>query len=206
MASIRHKRGTRAQIDAAAAANGLVAGQIYLITDEARLTVGTAPSSHQPVARQGEVGGGGGGDPWQWLVLPLDAGTSGTSLAPVSGMTFVANPNTVYLVDVIGAAVSASSTTGLALALDIPSGNVIGQLVHPTLGGTMVGMEQNADAATSGATTSVRAANANVPVSARFLVAVGATGGAVTLMLRSEVAGTLVTLKAGLTAMGCRAV
>jgi hypothetical protein len=205
MASIRHMRGTRAQIDAAAATNGLLAGQIYLITDEARLTVGTGPSSHQPVGRQGESGGSGV-DPWQWLLLPADSGVSTATLAPISPMSFIANAGATYLVDLFGTAVSAASTTGMAVALDIPSGTVIGQMGQATLGGTMAAIEQNADATTSGATSGVRLTAANVPVTARFLVSAGGTGGPVTLMMRSEVAGSTVTLKGGLTAMGYRAV
>ncbi len=58
MPSLRHKRGTRALIDAAATANGLRVGEVYLITDEARLTVGTATNAHQALAKQGEGGGG----------------------------------------------------------------------------------------------------------------------------------------------------
>jgi hypothetical protein len=56
MPSLRHKRGTRAQIDSAAAVNGLNVGEVYLITDESRLTVATAVSVHQAAAKQGEGG------------------------------------------------------------------------------------------------------------------------------------------------------
>jgi hypothetical protein len=55
--SLRHKRGTRAQIDAAAAANGLRVGEVYVITDENRLTIGTATNAHQPIAKQNEIAG-----------------------------------------------------------------------------------------------------------------------------------------------------
>lgn len=54
MTSIRHKRGTRAQIESAAANGELQAGELYFITDENRLTIGTANNDHQPVARQDE--------------------------------------------------------------------------------------------------------------------------------------------------------
>ena len=57
MPSYRHNRGTRAQIDAAAAASALRTGELYLMTDEARLTIATAAGAHQPAARQGEGGG-----------------------------------------------------------------------------------------------------------------------------------------------------
>ena len=56
MPSLMHKRGTRAQINAAAAAGGLKTGEIYLITDEARLTVGTASGAHQACAKQSDLG------------------------------------------------------------------------------------------------------------------------------------------------------
>lgn len=61
MAQIRIKAGTRAQLDAAALANGLVAREPYFITDEARFAVGTATNAYQAMAKQGEGGGGGGG-------------------------------------------------------------------------------------------------------------------------------------------------
>jgi hypothetical protein len=58
--SIRVKRGTRAQLDAAALANGLQSGETYLITDESRLAVGTSSNAYQAAAKQGEGGSGGG--------------------------------------------------------------------------------------------------------------------------------------------------
>lgn len=57
MPSIRIKRGTRAQINAAAAAGQLAAGELYLITDEARLAVGTSATGYQALAKDSEAGG-----------------------------------------------------------------------------------------------------------------------------------------------------
>ena len=76
------------------------------------------------------------------------------------------------------------------------------QFSATTLGST----EQIADNATTGATSAVRAANTNIPVTASFIVAVSATGGTVQLQFRSEVAGSAVTMKANLTAMGRRVI
>lgn len=202
MPSLAHKRGTRAQVDAVAAASGLRAGEIYLLTDEARLTVGTAVNTHQPLAKQGE----GGSDPWTWQKLAADVVNSTTALAAVTGLSFAAAANTTNLVEVVGSFQSAATTTGIALALDIPSGSVSGQIMHPSSATALTGTEQIADAATTGATTGVRAATTNVPILATFIVAVGGTGGAVQLMFRSEVAASAVTMKATLTAMGRRAI
>jgi hypothetical protein len=199
MPSLSHKRGTRAQIDAAATASQLRSGEIYLITDEARLTVGTASGAHQALAKQGE-----GGDPESWIKLVTDVANSTVTLAPVTGLVFTALANTTYLVEVIGTFQSAATTTGIALALDIPSGSVSGQNIHPSSATALTGTEQIADNATTGATTGVRAAATNVPILASFVVAIGATGGAVQLQFRSEVAASAVTMKAGLTIMGRR--
>lgn len=60
MAKILLKRGTRAQIDAAAAASQLSAGEPYLITDENRLSVAIAANAHSPAARHDHVHGNSG--------------------------------------------------------------------------------------------------------------------------------------------------
>lgn len=50
MAQIRLKRGTRAQVDAAAAANGLVAGEPYLITDDGVPAIGLSTGAYAQIA------------------------------------------------------------------------------------------------------------------------------------------------------------
>lgn len=61
MPSIKVKRGTRAQLDAAATANQLNQGEPYLITDEDRIAIGLSASSYKDFAKLSEAGGGGGG-------------------------------------------------------------------------------------------------------------------------------------------------
>lgn len=200
MPSFAHKRGTRAQIDAAAGTNILRAGEIYLITDEARLTVATGTSAHQPTAKQGE----GSGDPWTWQRLAADVANSTTTLSAATGLGFNAAANTAYLVEVLGTFQTAATTTGIALALDIPSGSVSGIMLHMASTTGVTGSEQVADSATAAASSGVRAAGPNIPLLARFIVVVGAVAGPVQLQFRSEVAASAVTLKAGLTAMGRR--
>ena len=95
MPSLSHKRGTRAQIDAAASANALRTGEVYLITDEARLTVGTSTNAHEPAAKQSDAGGGGA-DPWVWTTLAADVANSTTTLAAVTGLSFTAAANTYF--------------------------------------------------------------------------------------------------------------
>lgn len=202
MPSLAHKRGTRAQIDAAAGTNTLRAGEIYLITDEARLTVATGTSAHQPAAKQGE----GSGEPWTWQRLAADVANSTTTLSAATGLGFTAAANTTYLVEVLGTFQTGATTTGIALALDIPSGSVSGIMLHMASTTVVTGSEQVADSATAGASSGVRAVATNTPMFGRFIVAVGVSAGPVQLQFRSEVTGSAVTLKAGLTAMGRRTI
>lgn len=146
-----------------------------------------------------------GTDPWTWTKLGSDAANSTMTLA-TSGLSFTATANTTYLVYFYGGFTSAATTTGIALALDIPSGSVVGQAYHPISATGSGSTEQIADNATTGATTGVRAASALVPIGAEWVVAVGASGGSVTLMFRSEVTTSAVTLKANLCAIGRRAI
>lgn len=56
MAQIRIKAGTRAQLDAAALANGLAGREPYFITDENRIAVGVGANAYQAMAKEGEGG------------------------------------------------------------------------------------------------------------------------------------------------------
>jgi len=51
---IRIKRGTRAQLDAAATAGQLVQGEPYYITDEDRIALGTSATTYQAYLKEGE--------------------------------------------------------------------------------------------------------------------------------------------------------
>jgi hypothetical protein len=55
MPSLQIKRGTRAQLDAAAAASGLRVGEPYLVTDEHKLAVGLSQSLYAGVMREDAV-------------------------------------------------------------------------------------------------------------------------------------------------------
>jgi len=57
MPDVQHKRGSRAALDTLAAADGLLVGQIYVITDEDRLAVALSIGSYQAMAKKGEAGG-----------------------------------------------------------------------------------------------------------------------------------------------------
>jgi hypothetical protein len=52
MAQLRFKRGTRAQLNTAAAAAGLRQGEPYFITDEDRIAVGLSTTTYETFARE----------------------------------------------------------------------------------------------------------------------------------------------------------
>jgi hypothetical protein len=54
MSALRIKRGTRAQLDAAAANGVLASGELYALVDESRLAVGLGASAYQAFMKQGE--------------------------------------------------------------------------------------------------------------------------------------------------------
>lgn len=148
----------------------------------------------------------GGSDSWTWLKLASDVSNSNTTLADVTGLSFTAAANTTYIVEVIGAFQSAATTTGISLALNIPSGNVIGQIRPNTSATAINSLEQIANNATTGVSNGTRAVATNSPVTAKFVVYVGATGGTVALRFRSEIGASAVTMKANLTVLGYRAI
>lgn len=143
-------------------------------------------------------------DPWEFIVLPSNVAVSTTTFADVTGLSFYAAANTLYEVEVFGAIQTVATATGAALALDIPSGNVIGQGIHNLAAATLTGWEQIADGATTGAGSGMRATGTNVPISFKALASVGSTPGTVQLRLRSEIASSAVTLQAGLVLMKYR--
>lgn len=148
---------------------------------------------------------GGGSDPWTWAKLSTDRSNATTTLAAATGLSFTADANTTYIVELIGTFTSSLATAGIACALDIPSGSVVGQGYSPISATASGSFEQIADNATTGATASVRAANVLAPVGAQWIVAIGAIGGTVQMTFRPEVAATC-TLKANLTALRSRSI
>ncbi len=143
-------------------------------------------------------------DPWEFVVLPSNVAVNTTAFANVTGMSFYGAANTLYEVEVFGAIQTAATTTGAALALDLPSGSVIGQGIHNLAAATLTGWEQIADDTTTGAGSGMRATATNVPISFKALASIGSTPGTVQLRMRSEIASSAVTLQAGLTLMKVR--
>lgn len=130
MPGLRIKRGTRAQLDAAATAGQLAAGEPYLITDENRLAVGTSATSYQALAKESEAGGSianAGAIAWpKRSATPRIVGdVAGTPLATATGLntgttgdksgtlSFTLSPGQIYWASLI----SSAAATVRALAV-----------------------------------------------------------------------------------------
>lgn len=133
---IKPKRGTRAGIDAAAGANGLVAGEIYFITDESRLAMGTSASTYETFAKESEAGGGDA------FTVSEHGATEGQTTFTVGN--YDVGGILVYLNGVKLAAADYSATNGTQIVL--ASGAVAGDLLtvvrSPFLSGGSISTEE----------------------------------------------------------------
>lgn len=178
---------------------------------EAELVAGTnitiTPSGTGATRQLTLSASGGGVDPWTWTKLSADSTVSTVTFANVAGMSFSGTANTTYLVELVGAYQTAAVTTGIGLAFDIPAdAEIIGINFVATTATSLGGTEQIADAATTGATTGVRAVTTNTPIVASWVIRFNATSGTAQLTQRSEIAASNTVLKANLTAMGRRVI
>lgn len=141
----------------------------------------------------------------KYIILSGNVSTSSTTLNTITGFIFNATANAIYEVEIFGAYQSAAATTGIAVALDIPTNaSVIGINVTSISSTTVGGAYQNADNSTvspTGASSGVQTANTNTPIHAKFVVNAGSTGGSVQAIFKSEVSGSSVTLQGSLTYM-----
>lgn len=144
------------------------------------------------------VADGATADPWSYVTLALDNTVSTTAVADVTGMSFTAVANTAYEVEIFGAFQTAATTTGIGIALNIPSGTVFGMCFAPSANTTAMITQTRADDTVIAPTTAVGTANTDFPMFGKYLVTVGGTGGTVQLRQRSEIAASDSVLRAGL--------
>lgn len=135
--TIKIKRGTRAQLNAAASANGLAAGEPYLITDENRLAIGLTVSTYAEyaLAAQGVTNGNShdhsGGDGAQIAYSSL----SGTPTLPSGAIVGTTDTQILTNKTLTGLreTKTAPSISAGTLTLDCAAGNVFAVALNASI-------------------------------------------------------------------------
>jgi len=100
MAKIRFKRGTRAQLDSAAGANGLAEGEPYLVTDEGRMAFGLSASTYMFLENTMRTWASGMTvRQWEVVVSPTDGEEYRRTASTGGGTTDPADDTTNYVAD-----------------------------------------------------------------------------------------------------------
>lgn len=187
-------RGTRAALTALAAANGLRAGQAYLLTDEARIAVATSVSAFTTFAKENEADG------WSRSALAADFVTS-SATAVDSGLAFTPAANQRYEFEVLLLTRTATATVGPRPGIAWPSGagsDGAAEIVQPSSATAALLAYGNNAAAMLAAVGGLPTTTGSFLAAIKgVLVAGTAPSGSLKVQLASETAGTNVTFKAG---------
>lgn len=195
MSSIKVKRGTRAQIDAAAVASNLSSGEIYLITDEKRLAVGISPNSYSRFALESVA----------VVETTATQQSTSTTLANINQLVLPVEANSIYEIDAFITFQSAATTTGLGLGVLTPalSINLI-EIVIPVTSTAAAShlrtIFPNAAVATNNTSivgTGVTAINSKHTARISGLIKTNSNKGNCQLQFRSEISTSAVTLQIG---------
>ncbi len=195
MSSIRVKRGTRAQLNAAAVSNLLLAGEVYLITDEKRLAVGLSSNSYSRFALETTA----------VATMTATQQSTSTALANITQLVLPVEANSIYEIDAFITFQSAATTTGLGLGVLTPalSINLI-EIVIPVTSTAAASQLRtifpNAAVATNNTSivgTGVTAINSNHTARISGLIKTNSNNGNCQLQFRSEISASAVTLQIG---------
>jgi hypothetical protein len=210
MPNVQHKRGTRAALDALAAAGSLRAGQLYLITDEQRIAMAVSGSAYQAYARQSEAG-----DPWTRYVLGSDFTNATTSFVTIgdgaASFSWTPPPSSSFVVEAELLLWTANASLLPRPGVSVGAGQAYGtlEIVHPGLN-TATFKQAAGSFLNLAAALQMPADNlpgANTPWLAKVVVRgrSGAAPGAIALQMAAEAAGANTAfVKAG-SEMRCRA-
>lgn len=151
---IKVKRGTRAQVNAAKTANGLALGELYLVTDEPNLLIGTGAASYLEVSKA---------KPFEYGVACSDeitALTTGTKVTFRSPCAFT--------LTAIRASLTTAQTSGTLVTVNLTNG-----------GAAVLGTKVTIDNTERTSTTAATAATITAPAiadDAELAVSVDALG------------------------------
>ena len=195
MSSLKIKRGTRAQLDAAAAADQLKEGEPYLITDEKRLAVGLSSNSYSRFALETTA----------VATMKATQQSTSTTLSNINELVLPVEANSIYEIDAFITFQSAATTTGLGIGVLTPSLSknfieIVIPITSTAAASQLRTIFPNAVVAgnnTSITGTGVTAANSNHTARISGLIKTNSINGNCQLQFKSEVSGSAVTLQIG---------
>ena len=197
MSSIRVKRGTRAQLDAASISKLLLAGEVYLITDEKRLAVGLSSNSYSRFALETTA----------VARMTATQQSTSTTLANITQLVLPVEANSIYEINAFVTFQSAATTTGLNIGMLTPntSRNMV-EIVVPITSTAAASQLRtifpNAAVATNAGNvlgTGVTAINSNHTARISGIINTGANAGNCQLLFATEINASAVTLQVGST-------
>lgn len=199
MPSVKVKRGTRAQLNTAAAANQLAAGEVYLITDENRIAVGLSINSYEAYAKVSES------ELPQVATLTSTQQSTSTTLANITELALPLLQYSIYEVNAFVTFQSAATTTGLNLGISTPTNSrnmleIVVPITSTAAASQLRTIFPNAAIATNAGNvlgTGVTAINSNHTAKISGFIKTGSNSGNCQLLFASEVASSAITLQIG---------
>jgi hypothetical protein len=166
-----------------------------LITDPNALAEALADAGSQ-----GDAGQGGGADPWTYIKLADDFTISTTAAGNIPGLAFTPVANTSYEFEAVLMMRTAVTTTGPRPGLTWPTGMVDGVVMIDAASSATARILANGNIAAEVVCNNTGLPNTTQSFPARFVgtaIAGANPSGNVQLRLRSEIAASAVTVKAG---------
>ena len=197
MSSLKIKRGSYAQLVAAATADQLKEGEPYLITDQGRIAVGTSTSTFEVFAKIEEASAA------QVAILTNTQQSTVTTYADITQLVLPVKANSLYEISCFLTFRSVATATGAGFQILTPllSKNFV-EIVVPITSTAVASQLRtifpNATVASNSGSvlgTGVTAINSNHTARISGMIKTGDTAGNCKLQFCSEVSGSAITLQ-----------
>ena len=197
MSSLKIKRGSYAQLVAAATANKLKEGEPYLITDQGRIAVGTSTSTFEVFAKVREANAA------QVAILTNTQQSTIITYANITQLSLPVEANSLYEISAFLTFQSAATTTGAGFQIATPPGSknfveIVVPITSPNAPLQLRTIFPNAEVASNAGSvlgTGVTAINSNHTARISGIIKTGNTAGNCNLQFRSEIAASAITLQ-----------
>lgn len=196
MPSLKIKRGTKAQIDAAATAGTLEAGQPFLVTDTGKIAVATGTNSYNSFVI----------DDYRILEKGSDQSEIDGDLSDITGLAAPLVANGLYSVDGLLTYQTAATSTGIKISTEGPAGSKVMMDISISTSSDQYDpykivrriYPQEASTNSAGTQSSdVETANSNFSVRISGFVKNGSTTGDFKIRFATESFSSAATIKAG---------